>query len=274
MIFGTSSGQILIVCSCLQRCQKCSRNTYIFRSDDPALECQLCPPSMACLNGRLLAENTKKIDVTMAVSGMSEADMMSQDKAEAVAEMMTILAQTMDVDPSLISFDGMAGETRPERRQEQEKTGVNIKLGVYPPGDKATSLGKKMLSSTFSETLQSSLAAMNMSATVSSVSEAVDMSAGGSHGWVYRLDTATGVLHLVNCPRGYLVKNDTVETQTCAECGPNTYSINPMDNCREGMRLNTWDCANRECNVSVSFQCKQCVLLCYSNCPCSISQSV
>jgi hypothetical protein len=203
---------------------------------------------MTCLHGRVLEQNTKKIDVGMAVSGMSESDMTSPDKAEAMSEMMTRVAHAMGVDPSRISFDGMAGAAPQERRQQRAT--VNIKLGVYAPGDKATSLLKEMLSSRFSDTLQSALAAMNMSVTVKSVSEAVDVSTGGdSQGWVYRLDSASGVLHLVNCPRGYLVKNDTVETQTCVECGPSSYSINPMDNCREGMNKGTWECANRECNV-------------------------
>jgi hypothetical protein len=228
-----------------QECQKCPEGTYIFRSDNPSFECQPCPASITCLNGRLLEENTKQVDVGLAVSGLTDIDMKSPEQSEAMVGIMATLAETLGVVGSSVLFDGVAAQGR-----RQAGAAMNIKLKIYAPGDRAAKLGDLMRSSNFTEALKSSLAAMNVTATVASVSEAVGVSTGGKQGWVYTLDTDTGVSHLIDCPKGYLVKNDTVESQTCVECGPTTYSVNPMDNCRPGMLPNTWECANRECHVS------------------------
>jgi hypothetical protein len=170
------------------------------------------------------------------------------------------LAETLQVDPSLIAFDGVASNQR-----RQDSTPMKVKFRIYVPAEKASTLAEEILSPKFTETLKSSLAAMNVTATVASVGEPTEASAGRKEGWVYSLDTVTGMSHLINCPKGYLVKNDTVEAQTCVECGPTTYSINPMDNCRKGMSLYTWECANRECHVSYQlFWC--CVFLSQHEC--------
>ena len=62
-------------------------------------------------------------------------------------------------------------------------------------------------------------------------------------GWVYNMDEATGVYHLVNCPDGRLVVNDTVLKQTCAACPANSYSVNPVDDCGSSY------CIERPCNT-------------------------
>jgi hypothetical protein len=234
------------VCLSPQECRRCPPNTYIFRSDDPSFECQPCPPTSTCANGQLLEQTTRQVEVALAVSGLSEADLKNPDRSQVLQDVMRSLAETLEVDLSLIAFDGVVSS---QRRQEGAPTKVKFK--IYAPAEKASTLAEEILSPKFTAALKTSLAAMNVTATVASVSEPTDASGGGGNtGWVYRLDTVTGKSHLTNCPKGYLVKNDTVEAQTCVECGPTTYSINDLDNCKEGMNPDTWECANRECHVS------------------------
>jgi hypothetical protein len=216
---------------------------YIFRSDNPSFECQPCPASATCLNGRLLEGSTKQVDVGMAVSGLLDM----AERSDIMVGIINTLAQAIGVEASSVVLDGIVDQGR----RQQEGSSISIKLKIYAPGVRAAKLTEDIRSSSFTESLKSSLAPMNVTATVASVSEALEVSAGRTQGWVYMLDTTTGVSHLINCPKGYLVKNDTRETQTCVECIPTTYSINPMDNCRPGMLENTWECANRECHVSL-----------------------
>ncbi len=174
-------------------------------------------------------------------------DMKSPEQSEVLLSIMNTLAETLGVVENSLVFDGVVVD----QVRRKADAAMNIKLKIYAPGDRAAKLTDQMRSSSFTEALKSSLAAMNVTATVVSVSEAVEVSTGSKNqGWVYMLDTVTGVSHLIDCPKGYLVKNDTVESQTCVECGPTTYSVNPMDNCKPGMLPNTWECANRECHVS------------------------
>jgi hypothetical protein len=183
------------------------------------------------------------VEVALAVSGLSDADLRNPERSKVLQDVMKSLAETLGVDPSLIAFDGVASEQR-----RQEGAPMKVKFKIYASAAKASTLAEEMLSPKFTEALKTSLAAMNVTATVSSVSESTEASAGGKEGWIYRLDTVTGMSHLTNCPKGYLVKNDTA--QTCVECGPTTYSINPFDNCRKAMNPDTWECSNRECHVS------------------------
>jgi hypothetical protein len=225
-----------------QECRKCPPDTYIFRSDDPSFECQPCPSTSTCANGQLLEQGTKQVDVALTVSGLSEADRKNPDKSPVLQDVMKGLAESLGVDPSLIAFDGVVSSQR-----RQQGAPMKVKFRIYAPAEKASTLAEEILSPKFTETLRTSLAAMNVTAAVSSVSESTEAS---NKGWVYKLDTVTGMSHLIDCLKGYLVKNDTVESQTCVECGPTTYSINPVDNCRKGMNPGTWECANRECHVS------------------------
>jgi hypothetical protein len=198
-----------------------------------------------CANGQLLGQATKQVEVALAVSGLSEVDLKNPERSELLQDVMRSLAESLSIDLSLIAFDGVTSNKR-----RQGGAPMKVKFKIYASAEKASTLTEEILSPKFTEALRTSLAAMNVTATVSSVSESTEASSGGNKGWIYRLDTVTGMSHLTNCPQGYLVKNDTVESQTCVECGPTTYSINPFDNCRKGMKPNAWECANRECHVS------------------------
>jgi hypothetical protein len=236
------------VCLSPQECRRCPPDTYIFRSDDPSFECQPCPSISTCVNGQLLEQTTRQVEVSLAVSGLADADLRSPDKSQVLQGVMRSLAETLQLDPSLMAFDGVVSNQR-----RQDGAHMKVKIKIYAPAEKASTLAEEILSPKFTQTLKTSLAAMNVTATVASVSEPTDAhggGGGGNKGWVYRLDTVTGKSHLISCPKGYLVKNDTVEAQTCVECGPTTYSINALDNCRKGMNPDTWECANRECHVS------------------------
>ena len=134
-----------------------------------------------------------------------------------------------------------------ERRQSQGSVNFEIAAPTASADAVVNAIKDPAVTEKLAQGIKTSMAKKGIAVTASVSTSATTVEDSNSKdnpykGWVYSMDEATGVYHLVNCPDGRLVVNDTIQKQTCAACPANSYSVNPQDDCGSSY------CIERPCN--------------------------
>jgi hypothetical protein len=242
-----------------QQCQKCGDGQYIQKSDDPSARCFNCPAGYKCPNG---APPIKADEVAVAIkfAGLSKTDVVSNPSVSTA--LVTALSGNTAVDSSMIVISeicdaaGVCQSLTSQRRStlmqlRQTTASSTVKFVISSASGNAASLVNTVNSPSFSSYLTSSLSSelaaqsigsINIAAEVQGAKVESDNKALLYEGWVYEFRNR-GESHLVGCPRGKLVVNSSIDTQTCFGCPAGTYSLDSTDNCGKT------SCADRECSA-------------------------
>jgi hypothetical protein len=146
-----------------------------------------------------------------------------------------------------------------ERRQSQGSINFEIAAPTASADAVVNAIKDSAVTEKLAQGIKTSMAKKGIAVTASVSTSATTVEDSSSEdnpykGWVYNMDEATGVYHLVNCPDGRLVVNDTIQKQTCAACPANSYSVNPQDDCGSSYSPESqpvW-CRPRACEGQVS----------------------
>ena len=135
-----------------------------------------------------------------------------------------------------------------ERRQSQGSINFEIAAPMASADAVVSAIKDPAITEKLAQDIKTSMGKKGISVTASVSTSDISVEDASSEdnpykGWIYNMDEATGVYHLVDCPVGSLVVNNTVDKQTCAACEARSYSVNPVDDCGER------DCIQRPCNT-------------------------
>ena len=217
----------------MQHCQQCADGEYMDDSAVPMLECRLCPPQGVCPNKGRPIFNVKPVASTLVLDG--------EIKEEQLDDIIASIATTLGVDPVRIEIPGFGN-----RRQSSRRSPVSITFTVFVDPKKADSLSEMLTGDSFSSQLASELGERGVEATFQGL-EAVQVIVSEEK-MVGTIERIAGVYKVVNCPKGYLLVNESdlgsSDPGSCLPCERETYSTSPFEGCTESPR----HCAVRLCN--------------------------
>ena len=211
----------------MQKCEECADGKFMLDSRKPGLECQPCPPQGFCPNKGPPVFNVLPLQSTMMLQGdLNEAHL---------GIIIKSIAESLGVDSGMVECDGF---DQLSRRQVGRRAPVSMTFKVYVDSEQKNKISDLIQSDRFSELLADQLDHNDVMASVDSVGKVqVNTDKEASVGTVALVD---GTYQLVDCPRGYLLVNDTIPG-SCLTCERGTYSIDPFEGCSEA-------CSVRLCN--------------------------
>jgi hypothetical protein len=208
---------------------------------------------------------------SFSIQGLSSSHL--KDSPDVAYALREELAKAAGVDPSLITLTeycdaggcvSLTAERRHlagisitgtalsglggERRQSEGSISFEIAAPTASADAVVSAIKDPAVTEKLAQDIETSMEKKGISITASVSTNAATVEDSSSEdnpykGWIYNINEATGVYHLVDCPEGSLVVNDTVQKQTCAACPANSYSVNPVDDCGSSY------CIERPCNT-------------------------